>query len=227
MTTWHMAHRICKTSNRETQKTAGPVGFDETYIGDKEANKHKNRKPNAGRGTIGKTAVAGAKDRNTSNASASVVANTDRAALQGFVGVRASLNPTVYTDEHAGYVVNQRVHKRVEEAFGLAEDCWGAGGSCATAAWPAIASGRKWRRRRTTSCAWLGSWPGHHLRGWSLLVEDEMPQPELVAGPIRGAPAHVLTLNRRPTESQCRHRPAPYTPTRILHQPARICRAPR
>ena len=47
---------------------------------------------------------------------------------------------------------------------------------CATAAWPATATGRRWLWRRTTSCAWPSSClRHHHLRGRSLRVEDEMP----------------------------------------------------
>ena len=64
---------------------------DETYIGGKEANKHKHKKLNSGRGTVGKTAVAGAKDRATGKVKVAVVERTDRPTLQGFVAM--PLNP--------------------------------------------------------------------------------------------------------------------------------------
>ena len=41
----------------------GPVEADETYVGGLEKNKHEHRKQKAGRGPVGKTAVAGLKDR--------------------------------------------------------------------------------------------------------------------------------------------------------------------
>ena len=41
----------------------GPIEADETCIGGKERNKHADKKPLAGRGGVGRSVVAGAKDR--------------------------------------------------------------------------------------------------------------------------------------------------------------------
>ena len=54
-------------------------------------------------GTGGKTAVVGAKDRETNRITARVVDRTDGATLQGFVEANRADGATVYTDEHRGY----------------------------------------------------------------------------------------------------------------------------
>ena len=100
---WYMAHRIRGMWDAQTEKFAGPVEVDETYIGGKERNKHESKKLNAGRGTVGKTAVVGIKDRETGQVSATPVEKTDRATLQGFVESRTVDGAKVYTDEHPAY----------------------------------------------------------------------------------------------------------------------------
>ena len=60
---WHMGQRIREMWDDLAEKFAGPVEVDETYIGGKETNRPADKKLNAGRGTVGKSVVAGAKDR--------------------------------------------------------------------------------------------------------------------------------------------------------------------
>ena len=56
-----------------------------------------------GRGTTGKKAVVGVKDRKTKKVRARVVENTDAMTLQGFVRRNVEGGFTVYTDEHPSY----------------------------------------------------------------------------------------------------------------------------
>lgn len=75
---------------------------DETFIGGKRKNKnmsHARRKARKGRGPVGKTTVAGAKDRATGRVVAHSVEGTDSGALQGFVYRKVERGAQVFTDE--------------------------------------------------------------------------------------------------------------------------------
>lgn len=100
---WHLAHRIRESWVDGQDLFEGPIEVDETYIGGKERNKHDSQKLKAGRGTVGKVAVAGIKDRKTNKVTAKVVKNTDKATLQDFVKRNADKSATVYTDDHKSY----------------------------------------------------------------------------------------------------------------------------
>ena len=74
-----------------------------TYFGGREGNKHTNKKLRAGRGTVGKAIVVGAKDRAPNKVRAKVVKGTNKPTLQGFVKESAKTGATVYTDDAKAY----------------------------------------------------------------------------------------------------------------------------
>ncbi len=102
---WHLAHRIRKAMDGgAVLPFSGPVEADETYLGGKRKNMPKaKRAAMTGRGAVGKTAVVGAKDRETNQVAAQTVARTDAPHVAGFVATKARDGAKVYTDDAAVY----------------------------------------------------------------------------------------------------------------------------
>ena len=114
---WFMLQRIRDAYETVKPTLDGPVEVDEAYMGGKEKNKHASKKQHAGRGTVGKTAVIGLKDRETNQVRAEVVQNTKQETLHAFIAENASEEATKYTDEHKGYLGLSH-HKTVRHGIG-------------------------------------------------------------------------------------------------------------
>ena len=117
---WHLVHRIRKAlESGEHGLFAGPVEADKTFVGGKRENMPmEKRGALTSRGTDGKTAVAGVKDRATKRVRARVVERTDKPTLQGFVVGNTKPDAKVYTDEAAGYGGIQCDHESVNHGVG-------------------------------------------------------------------------------------------------------------
>jgi len=115
---WHLAHRLRRAYEAGNPIFLGPVEADETYVGGKEGNKRASKKLKAGRGAVGKAAIAGVKDRATNKVKAKVVERTDASTLQGFVTEHTHKEATVYTDEAKAYVGIDRKHETVKHSVG-------------------------------------------------------------------------------------------------------------
>ena len=81
---WFMLQRIRECCKQGDFKLSKIVEVDETYIGGKEKNKHTNKKTNAGRGAVGKSAVFGMRERG-GKVKAMPVERTDSKTLGNYI----------------------------------------------------------------------------------------------------------------------------------------------
>ena len=117
-TAWFMLHRIREAWTQQADDSfAGPVEADETFMGGKESNKHESQRTHEGRGPVGKTAVAGVKDRATKRVRAEVVPDTTGETLRGFVASHTQPDAMVYTDGEPAYTSLPR-HEAVKHSIG-------------------------------------------------------------------------------------------------------------
>ena len=117
---WQLAHRIRENWRDLTDVFEGPAEVDETFIGGKRKNMPASkRRELTGRGTAGKTAVVGIKDRKTKRVKTKVVRNTDAETLQGFDRENVKPGAKVFTDEAAAYKgLSDYQHEAVKHGVG-------------------------------------------------------------------------------------------------------------
>ena len=124
---WFMLHRIRLAMQSDSfQKIDGEVEVDETFIGGKARNMHKDKRARVikGRGAMGKIAVMGLLERHgkggqkASRVRTRIIKDTRRPTLHGNVREHVQTGAAVFTDAHSGYTGLDReyVHKVIDHA---------------------------------------------------------------------------------------------------------------
>ena len=110
-TAWYMCHRVrAALANRDFEKLAGIVEVDETFVGGKAKNRHKDKRGDGSGGTggAGKVIVAGAV-RRKGNVIARVIENVQASTLVEFIREAVSTKVSLLcTDQWVGY---KHLHK--------------------------------------------------------------------------------------------------------------------
>ena len=104
-TAWHMLHRVREACGNGQFTLSNIVEVDETHVGGKRKNMSNAKRrelAGTGRGPVGKTAVAGARQR-SGKVVARPVEKTDAETLVGFVEEMVEPGSQVYTDEARAY----------------------------------------------------------------------------------------------------------------------------
>ncbi len=120
-TAWFVLHRLrhaarTKSFNRPLE---GTVEVDETYVGGKEKNKHKDKHTPGRQGGKGKIAVVGLLERE-GEFRAKKVERVDGATLKGEIVKNIAHDTIIMTDEHSGYrnMPSEFRHRSVNHSAG-------------------------------------------------------------------------------------------------------------
>jgi transposase-like protein len=101
-TAWFILGRLreaCGGPDGPLDKPRGIVEMDEAFFGGKEGNKHESKKLHAGRGSVGKTAVLGMRERG-GRTRAKVMELRTLDAIHGEIHGSVEVGAQLYTDDH-------------------------------------------------------------------------------------------------------------------------------
>jgi len=122
-TAWFMLHRIrLAMQDGSIEKFSGRVEADETYIGAKARNMHRDKRLQKGTGTLSKTAVLGLLERETTGKPARVRCKVMRGIkvrdLDPEVRANIEKGSEVITDSHPSYykLADEYIHQVIDHA---------------------------------------------------------------------------------------------------------------
>lgn len=100
---WFVLQRLREACGNDLTVLSGIVEVDEAYFGGVEKNKHESKKQRLGRGTVGKTAVIGMRERG-GRTKMKALPSASGIELQVAVHENVKGGAEVHTDENAGYL---------------------------------------------------------------------------------------------------------------------------
>lgn len=114
-TAWFVLHRIRNCFNTDSEKLFGQVELDETFVGGKNKNRHRNKKVHnsQGRSFKDKTPILGMVERG-GRIKAFVIKNTSAKSITPLVKRHVDKKAKIFTDEWCGY---DKVKKIYDHAF--------------------------------------------------------------------------------------------------------------